>query len=175
MDLQLSDPASDLHYLTVSRNGLAVSALAPGTRSLARACVALALVLTSCAPPPLSERAIDGDRPLSRLSAADSIVILVIEPSDCLACGGSLEPWVQWQQAHPQRVFIVLTVPATTQQSRELALRRLRPAGTLDSRWWWRDEFRTPHVALLVGGQVAFQAYLGDSAVAPLIRGFLEH
>lgn len=119
----------------------------------------------ACSAPSLTERTVEGGRLVRTLGANDSTLAVFIEPSQCFACGGAMEPWVRLQARRSANVFIVLTLPPSPEQRRELAVRRIHAAGILDARRWWRERRKPPYVVLFVAGTTVFEQSL-DSTVA---------
>jgi hypothetical protein len=173
--MQLPDHAADHHSLTRTlrtarrrRSGLLGGAASGGSEHEMPLCnrwragarlllAALTVSVGACSAPPLPKRTIEGGKRIGSLGVADSALVLVIQPDQCFACGGAMEPWVRLQARRPGNVFIVLAGTPSAAQRRELAVRRIQPAGTLDTRWWWRERRAPPYVALVAGDSTAFE------------------
>lgn len=86
-------------------------------------------------------------------------MILVVDPTDCLACGFKIGVWQLWEHAAPRRrLAVVLTRLPNDNEQRALRFARIDPAGILD----------TPHRGLDTPRVYRYQgSALVDSAVGP--------
>jgi len=126
-------------------------------------CLAVLLVLTfgtACADTPSlaspSGLFLADGRPLPVLLAtADTVVILVYAPADCLTCGATVANWLEWQQGVPSRaVYLVLDRVPDPAARTEILRQRIQPSFYLAN-----AQHSTPIILVGVGTEPA------DSAV----------
>ena len=69
---------------------------------------------------------LDSGKTLTELSneqSADSVVVLALNPSDCLSCSGLVPNWLDWARSHPSgRLLIVLTRTPSADEETALGL-----------------------------------------------------
>lgn len=114
-----------------------------------------AVVLASCAAPPtLSRVSLQGGKAIADLlSAADTVVLLLYDPADCLACGAPIGVWRTWEAASQRRkLVLVLTRPPTRREAEALFTARVAPAAILAS---GRSPMPVPSAYVVVSGAIS--------------------
>lgn len=125
------------------------------------------LTIAACqGPPDLGPLRLDTGDQLSTLALqGDTTAVLVVDPSDCLACGLKVGAWQQWQlDGHARRVHVILTRPPTPGERRALRAARLHESGRLGR---VNSQVATPRVYRYVGVTPADSA-VGSAAVATM-------
>lgn len=97
----------------------------------------------------------DGRVVADLLDSSALSVVLVYSPSDCLACGGVLNRWLQLSRDVSLDVQLLLTERPSPAESAPLAFLRLEVAGFLADGRSWRS---TPASYLFRGTQLADSA-----------------
>jgi hypothetical protein len=138
-----------------------------------RGAALLTVLLTAGCSGGVAERSLDSGEPVASLAArADTAVVLVYAPSDCLTCYGSLQPWLEWGRAHPDAFSLVFTRPPTRSERMQLAAYRIRPHGLLEPRALDRVlPVKTPAEALFIDGRMVSARVLEKRELTtPLLR-----
>jgi hypothetical protein len=155
----VSSAARNGRRLTPLRSMRISTALAP----LAMHCVryALALGLLACATElPSGDTTLADGRSLRQLVAnSDSVVVLLLDPEECLGCNPNFAAWMEWARNNPTRFALVLSRVPTPDEVRRLAALHVVPSGAL-SRTWRHivSSPDTPMEMLFVGGRLAVSA-----------------
>lgn len=121
----------------------------------------------------LSLRMNDGRALSSSLPAADTVVLLLHDPSDCLACGLPIGVWREWERRQQRRsLMLVLTHPASPAEELALATARVVPAGVLSEER--RPPFALPAVFYLVHGRTRDSGFTRPGVHAMMDRVAVE-
>lgn len=68
----------------------------------------------------------------SALRAADTTAVLIMAPSDCIACNNAIGAWLAWGEVGAtRRTIVLLTEKPTAQETKLLRSTRIRWAGIL--------------------------------------------
>lgn len=90
-----------------------------------------ALLLQSCNPATEDLILASGD-PLSRFASdIDTTLVLVYDPADCLSCYSAFSKWFAYKQAHPERVYLVLSREPTDAERKQFVAARIVIDGVL--------------------------------------------
>lgn len=104
----------------------------------------LGLLLLACSHPEpdvLAHPLDSGGTLADRLSPQDSVVVLVIRPSDAFTCGSHISRWMEWGRTRRGQFLLVFSRPPAPAERRQPLLHRLRPDAVLASS---RGAARTP-------------------------------
>ena len=124
-------------------------------RSIQLCAAALVHGILSCSPPSrvdeLLHARLPSGTPLATLAGGaptDTIVLLVYDPADCLACGAPIGIWRDWAGSNGHRqVRLVLSRPPSHHEATVFRIARATPAGVLSG---GQSRIQTPSI-LIVG------------------------
>ncbi len=122
---------------------------------------ALALGLLACATElPSGDTTLADGRSFTQLVAnSDSVVVLLLDPEECLGCNPNFAAWMEWARNYPTRLALVLSRVPTPDEVRRLAALHVVPSGVLARTW--RHAIRSPHTPaemLFVRGRLVVSA-----------------
>lgn len=122
--------------------------------------VAVAFILGGCSgspiPPPLEWKLAEAGTVLTIVPSADSVVLLIHDPADCLACGNPIGVWRSWATgSHRRGLLVVLTRTASTAETHALAAARVTISGHLAAGY---ESLVTPIGYFLIGQTVVDSA-----------------
>jgi hypothetical protein len=125
----------------------------------------------ACAPPSrpalLGQRLEGGDSVGYFVAASDTVVLLVHDPADCLACGTPIGVWRDWERRAPGHALVlVLTRTPTQMEGKAFAAARVTPIGVLETSTL---PYLTPAAFLLVHGRTQ-DSGLGRPGVSALMK-----
>jgi len=79
----------------------------------------------------LSSALEDGRTVKALIGTTARTVVLVYEPSDCVACGTPVGVWLEWGRHSQTPVLLLLTRRPTALEAKQLQLARIAPAGVV--------------------------------------------
>jgi hypothetical protein len=121
------------------------------------------LLLTACSmvagctsdPPSIANLRLSSGQTVGEfVSASDTSVVLLYDPSDCFSCSGVLAQWIELRRQIHARVYLVFTRKPTDSEERQLAVYRVKSDGFL-AKGGRSDQIRTPTEHLFIHGELA--------------------
>lgn len=141
--------------VSVARNRTRLTRLDSGRIStaltqLAMHCIpcVLSFSLLACAPKvPSGDTVLADGRSLRQVVGnSDSVVVLVLDPKECLGCNAKFAAWMAWARINPTRFVLVLSRSPSPDEVVRLAALHIIPGGTLARTW--QHIVRTPQTPM---------------------------
>lgn len=131
------------------------------------------ILFAACSRPdlPILDRPTSDGIPLRRIVPGHgAAVLLVYDPADVFACGGSISEWVAWGRRNPGRLVLAFTRRPTAAEAKLLLTSRIRSDLVLARPPFGSPALRSTEI-LVVDGRVARADAVSTRVVrSPLLR-----